>query len=162
MSNNVWPDLNEEMKTTQVVIFVQKLIDDLEDMYEGKIKGKILQIEYESNLPKALAYISDMSKKIGVKEKTYECENTEEIKTFSDKSYKFILYTEKNYYRLFEITVSEFFPVKIYPRNTIFDDEENKPIIVDNQQEFESKIISIIRSEFVRNLIMKMLDNLKK
>ena len=54
MSNNVWPDLNEEMKTTQVVIFVQKLIDDLEDMYEDHTDGKEYPLPHIVSFPQPL------------------------------------------------------------------------------------------------------------
>lgn len=160
-----WPKIDYSRKTDSIISFINEIISDLHVTYENKLDGEFSLLVYEQNdnLSKIHSSLKAMGKlpfSVGKEVLSDSEKNKIKIVTENEKTYKFIISSAKNYYRLFDVTMSDFFPVKIQILDKIIN-TDNKEIVIQNIETFKDEIIKIINSNFVKNLIMKMLDNLK-
>lgn len=160
-----WPKIDYSRKTDTIKLFINEIISDLHVTYENKLDGEFLPLVYEQNedLSKIYSSIKTMGNlpfSVGKEVLSDSEKNKKKIVTEDEKTYKFIISSAKNYYRLFDVTMSDFFPVKIQILDKIIN-TDNKEIVIQNIETFKDEVIKIINSNFVKNLIMKMLDNLK-
>lgn len=160
---NYWPDIDKEESTEVVFDFVKMLNKQLEDKYQKSIKCKLSPVQYDSkaslfaskelsnSMKSLLTPIAGLSELPSAEEK-----NKKEVSLPSPKEYKFLVFDDYCFFRVFDIKASNYYPLYIKPAEgiTINDDY----IKVDNQADLERTIYSYLNSQYLKDVIRYMVE----
>lgn len=160
--NNLWPVIDELKATDDIVPFFDETIDALKEHYDGKIQAQYCQIEYIlKGIHSAVSSIVEMSNLVGKPQNNCNFEEKKDIEkdrkqvVVSNKDYKYEIFNDHLYYKLFTINIPEFYPVKISVSAGILD-KDNLEMEISNLDDLKSVFSRIVWSEKVKMIISKM------
>ncbi|MBO4283440.1 MAG: hypothetical protein J5958_02350 [Clostridia bacterium] len=159
----MWPAIDDIKTTEDVLPFLNETINELKGNYNGKINAQVCQIEFIlKNLRTTMSVISDISKIVGqstIKEEYEEKKDIEKDRTPAyviNHDYKYEIYNDHLYYKLFTINIPEFYPIKIHVSAGIIE-KEDVELDVNDLDRLKSVFGEIVCSDKVRMIIKKML-----
>lgn len=160
--DNLWPIIDNIKPTDDVIPFFDFTIESLKKNYEGKINAQICQIEYIlKNINSSLSTISNLARMVGplaVKEHYEEKKDIEKDREQAyilNRDYKYEIFNDHLYYKLFTINIPEFYPVKMHVSAGILG-REDVEIEINDIDKLKNVFSQIVNSEKVRMIIMKM------
>ena len=158
MTDNYWPDLDTKIKTDCVFEFIKTLREQIKEKYNNKIDCSLEEIVYKnygiSGLHKSMCSIKTT---LGPEEEQSIVEkNKKEVSVKAFKEYKFILFNDKFFFRVFDMRFGEFFPIGIRPVEELGDVFVQEFQEYYSEETFKSKIISLINTKTVKDVISYM------
>ena len=160
----MWPVIDGIKTTEDVIPFLDDTINLLKKKYDGKIKAQVCQIEFIlKNVRTTLSVINDISKMIGKqieKEKYEEKQDIEKDRSPAyvvNHDYKYEIFNDHLYYKLFNINIPEFYPIKIHVSAGILD-KEDVEIDINDLDKLKSVFSEIVCSDKVKMIIKKMIN----
>lgn len=159
MVENYWPDLDEKISTKCVFDFVQTLEEQIKLKYNGVINCSLEEITYKTyGMSATQRIMSDIKKIVGPEEDGgYIEKDRDKVTSRAFKEYKFLLYSSKYFFRVFDIKVGEFFPIEIRPAEEI-DNVKHEYNEYYSEEEFKNKLLSLIRTKTVKDVINFMIE----
>lgn len=158
MTDNFWPDLDEKINTQCVFDFIRTLTEQIKEKYNGKIKCSLEEISYKTyGISTTQRSIRDIAKLLGPVEENGLIEK-DKIKASIRvlKEYKFMLYNDNYFFRVFDLKIGEYFPVEIRPAEEIENKEHKyEEFYSDN---FVNQILSIIHTKTIKDVIRFMIE----
>ena len=161
--NNMWPVIQDIKSTDDVMPFFEETIKSLKDNYDGKINAQICKIEYILKSSKSvLSSFHDMSKLIDpqVEEDSFEekidIEKDRKLAYVNNYDYKYEIYNDHLYFKLFTINIPEFYPLKIHVSAGLLDKDDVEINIYDIDK-LKNVFSEIVCSNKARMIIMKMM-----
>ena len=159
----MWPVIQDIKSTDDVMPFFEETIKSLKDNYDGKINAQICKIEYILKSSKSvLSSFHDMSKLIGpqVEEDSFEekidIEKDRKLAYVNNYDYKYEIYNDHLYFKLFTINIPEFYPLKIHVSAGLLDKDDVEINIYDIDK-LKNVFSEIVCSNKARLIIMKMM-----
>ena len=162
---NLWPTIHEGRNTEEILTFLNETIESLKNNYDGKIGAQMCSIEYvledrRSYMEKIYDMLpkNEAPKKFVKNEVESEIEKNRSVAYVAKCSYKYEIYNDKLFYRLFDITIPDFYPVKVEVSSGILA-EEAVSLKINSLAQMRQEFINIVSSEKVKMLITKMITN---
>ena len=158
---NLWPSIDNIKTTEDVIPFLESTIESLKNNYEGKIGAQICQIEYMlKNMSSTLSSLSNAAITVGslVSENKYEEKNIEKDRKQAyivNHDYKYEIFNDHLYYKLFTINIPEFYPIKLHISAGILE-KDDVEIEINDIDKLKNVFSQIVNSDKVRMIIMKM------
>lgn len=147
--DNLWPSINDVEETNSISSFICKLESELTNQFSGKIKSKFILVEFEESPAEIMESTIRRIPFNQSKEKSDEIETGRNaVNTKKTKRYKFMIFSDSYFFRVFDIDMGDFFPVFYYPFG-----DENKCSTVDSELDLEQRIQITIKSSAVKNAI---------
>ena len=161
--NNMWPVIQDIKSTDDIMPFFEETIKSLKDNYDGKINAQICKIEYILKSSKSvLSSFHDMPKLVGpqVEEDSFEekidIEKDRKLAYVNNYDYKYEIYNDHLYFKLFTINIPEFYPLKIHVSAGLLDKDDVEINIYDIDK-LKNVFSEIVCSNKARLIIMKMM-----
>lgn len=159
---NLWPIIDDIKPTDDVIPFFDLTIESLKETYEGKISAQICQIEYIlKDMNSVLSTISNFARMVGplsVKEAYEEKKDIEKDREQAyiiNRDYKYEIFNDHLYYKLFTINIPEYYPLKIHISAGILE-KDDVEIEINDIDKLKNVFLQIVNSDKVRMIIMKM------
>lgn len=159
---NLWPIIDDIKSTEDVLPFFYLTIESLRRTYEGKIDGQICQIEYIlKNMQSALSTINNISKIVNSQlldnlyEEKKDIEKEREPVYIVNHNYKYEIFNDHLYYKLFTINIPEYYPLKMCISAGILE-KDDKELVINDIDRLKEVFSQIVNSTKVRTIIMKM------
>ena len=159
-NKDFWPDLTNGESTKLIRELIKTLNQQLKTKYDGKIDSSFDVIHYkDSGIYAMNQTFAGIARLVGPIEEKDECEkNKEEVKVKPLNEYKFVIFNENYFSRIFDIKFGEFFPVEIRPAEGIIPNQEPKYKEIYNFSELEDVVQNYLQSQHVQDVIRYMLD----
>lgn len=161
--NNPWPIVDNISSTSDVLPFLYETSESLKQNYEGKLQSQTAEIKYTfKGLRETVSLISGISSLVEKPKDDPEYEEMKDIEKdrkaayVANHDYKYEIYNDHLYYKLFTINIPEFYPVTLKAAAGTLDKEE-KEVIINDLDELEEVFSNIVNSDKVRSIIKKML-----
>lgn len=160
---NLWPTIDDVKETNDIFPFLDTTVESLKQSYGGKLKAQYCQIEYilkgVRSMASAFADISQAFSAVDEENKYVEKEDVEKGRDAARvivKNYKYEIFNDHLYYKIFTIQVPEFYPINVHVSAGILDknDKEEEIYSLDSLSALFSKIVS---SSKVKMIISKMI-----
>ena len=159
-----WPDIKTGENTKSVFDFVNRLALMLEKKFEDKIECKLEEIHFKGSdfyktISKIGQVVSGTPFSIETEPMSLEDGKRKEFHMPELREYKFVIYNKDYFYRVFDIKMSDCFPVFIRPAQDIadtFDTNNYKEIMTEN--ELEEIIALYLKSNVVIRVLSYMLQ----
>lgn len=161
--NDPWPIIDNISSSENVIPYFNDTSETIKQHYDGKIESKISEIKYVlEGVRKAVSMLNDISILTAPPANDPKYKEVEDIEKgrkaafVKSKDFKYEIYNDHLYYKLFTINIPEFYPVTIKVSPGILTREE-KEISISNLEELKSVFSDIVNSNKVRSIIKKML-----
>ncbi len=159
---NPWPSIENVEKTDKVISYFNEISESLKQNYNGKIQSELIEIQYAANtaLPageRLSALFRPIEKNDESKKEVLTVEEGKEQVCILKTDYKYEIFNDHLYYKLFTITIPEYFPLKMRVSFGILEDKETE-IEIMNLRDLKDKFTEIVCSDKVRNIIKKMCE----
>lgn len=161
--NNPWPKVDNVLLTNDVVPYLEETSESLRQNYEGKLQSKISEIKYVlQDVCNTISMLGDISVLTEPVRKKPDCKEVKDVEIgrkaafVENHNYKYEIYNDHLYYKLFTISVPEFYPITLKASAGTLDKEE-KVVSIDNLDELKDTFLEIVCSDKVRSIIKKML-----
>lgn len=161
--NNPWPIVDSILSTNDVLPFLYKTSEMLKNNYEGKLQSQTAEIKYAlKGLRETMSLISGIASLVEKPNVVSEYEEVKDIEKdrktayVENHDYKYEIYNDHLYYKLFTINVPEFYPVTLKAAAGTLDKEE-KEVCIESLDELEEVFSNIVNSYKVKSIIKKML-----
>lgn len=161
--NDPWPIIDNVSSSDDIIPYFEQTSKTIKLHYDGKIESKISEIKYAlEGVRKTISMLNDISvltEPSANNSKHKEVEDIEKERKplfILSKDYKYEIYNDHLYYKLFVINISEFYPAIIKVSPGILAREE-KEMSINSLEELKSVFSDIVNSDRVRSIIKKML-----
>lgn len=157
---NLWPDLDTDESTKAIFGFVRLLKDELKKNYDGKIDCSLEEVVYrEFGMNAMMNRFDDIRKAMGpIEGQTASEIDKEEVCINPPKEYKFMIFNENYFFRVFDIKMGEYFPVDIRPAEGISSKAKKDYYEIDNESSFKQEVLSFLHSKYIKDIIRYMLE----
>ena len=159
---SLWPIIDDIKSTEDVLPFLNLTIESLRRTYEGKIDAQICQIEYIlKNMQSTLSTITNISKIVGSQlldnkyEEKKDIEKEREQAYIVNHDYKYEIFNDHLYYKLFSINIPEYYPLKMRISAGILE-KDDKELVINDIDRLKEVFSQIVNSDKVKMIIMKM------
>lgn len=162
---NFWPTIDDVYKTEDAIPFLNDTINELKQKYNGRIQAQLCRIEFVLKSFRSMrSMIEEMSTLVGPQknEDKYECEEKMDIEknrktaVVANRDYKYEIFNDHLYYKLFTINIPEFYPIKIRAAAGTLEKEDSE-VVIKNLSELKDVFSRIVLSDKVKQIIKKML-----
>lgn len=160
---NLWPEVDDLESTDDVLSFFNETSALIEKKYGGKIKSQLSPITFIlKDLRGVSRFLDDIHRMNTPQQKDYqkvEVKNIEEGRksvTVNGQNYKYEIYNDHLYFKLFTINIPEFYPLKLKAAWGTLGDEDVE-IEINSIEHLRSVFGQIVNSNKVKMIIKKML-----
>ena len=161
--DNPWPVVDKAVPSNDAMDYLNETTKIIKDMYNGKLQSSISKVTYvlsgfnrSAELIKGMKYLVGTEKNDPEYKEQKNIEEGREPAYISQNNYKYEIYNDHLYYKLFVLKLSEFYPISIVVSAGILDKEETE-ISVHNIDSLQQIFKKIVQSEKVIAIIKKML-----
>lgn len=161
---NLWPIIDNIKTTEDVIPFLESTIESLKSNYEGKISAQICQIEYIlKSVSSTLSALSNIAKVVGPLTSKDQYEEKKDIEKNRQQAvvvncdYKYEIFNDHLYYKLFTINIPEFYPLKIHVSAGIIE-KDDVEFDINDIERLKNVFSQIVNSYKVKMIIMKMIQ----
>lgn len=161
---NLWPSIDGIRKTEEVMNFFKETTETIKQNYGGKIESKLTKIEFV--LKRKTRSLESMHNEMRILTAPIpakdEYEEKKEVEIGRDSvvvkcdNYKYEIYNNHLYYKIFNVKIPEFYPVTITASAGILDKDE-KDVIINDLDELKNTFLNIVCSDKIRMIIKKMM-----
>ena len=161
--NNPWPVVDDISSTSDVLPFLEETSKFLKQNYSGKLQSQTSEIKYIlKGLRETMPLISGIATLVGKQNDNPEyveikdIEKDRKVAYVVNRDFKYEIYNNHLYYKLFTINIPEFYPITLKAAAGTLENEE-KEVTINNINELEEVFLNIVNSDKVKSIIKKML-----
>ena len=153
---NYWPDLDSEEGTKGVFAFIKILNEQIKEKYNNKIQCSLEEISYKTiGINSAVLGINKL---LGPTEEETPLEKGKnKVPVRQTKEFKFLIYNDKYFFRVFDIKIGEFFPVEMKPAEEI-NDMVKDYFEIESENVFKQQVYNYLNRKIIKDVIRYMVS----